>query len=129
MHSSTPKVLHRVAGVPMVSLVGMAARGLTTDTPVIVVSPGNREAVMRELGDGFEYVDQPTPLGTGHALIVGLQSAPPEALNVLLFASFLSPLSSRSDQGSGPDPLPRDAPPGCTRSRAHCVTGRLGTGR
>ncbi len=84
MHSSTPKVLHRVAGVPMVSLVGMAARGLTTDTPVIVVSPGNREAVMRELGDGFEYVDQPTPLGTGHALIVGLQSAPPEALNVLL---------------------------------------------
>ena len=84
MHSAKPKVLHRVAGVPMVAHAAAAAREFTHSSAVIVVSPDNREAISREMGDDFEYVDQPKSLGTGHALAVALDCVPSEALNILL---------------------------------------------
>jgi bifunctional UDP-N-acetylglucosamine pyrophosphorylase / glucosamine-1-phosphate N-acetyltransferase len=84
MHSSRPKVLHRVAGVPMIGHAAAAARDVASDPPVIVVSPSNRDAIAEEMGDAFAYVEQPEPLGTGHALAVALEGVPFESLNILL---------------------------------------------
>jgi bifunctional UDP-N-acetylglucosamine pyrophosphorylase / glucosamine-1-phosphate N-acetyltransferase len=84
MHSATPKVLHRVAGVPMIRHAVDAARDPASPDAVIVVSPANRDAIAVELGDTFEYVEQPEPLGTGHALSVALDRVPLPSLNILL---------------------------------------------
>jgi bifunctional UDP-N-acetylglucosamine pyrophosphorylase/glucosamine-1-phosphate N-acetyltransferase len=86
MHSAMPKVLHRVAGVPMIGHAATAARALapSPSAVLVVVSPDNREAITSALGDEFEYVEQPKPSGTGHALSVALGQVPNDASNVLL---------------------------------------------
>ena len=67
MHSSQPKVLHTLAGRPMVRHVIDALRGAGFERPVVVVGQGGAE-VRRALGDGFLYAEQRRRLGTGHAL-------------------------------------------------------------
>jgi len=67
MRSSRPKVLHTLAGRPMVRYVIDALREAGFERPVIVVGQGGAE-VRETLGDGFLYVDQRRRLGTGHAL-------------------------------------------------------------
>ena len=67
MRSSRPKVLHTLAGRPMVRYVIDALREAGFERPVIVVGQGGAE-VREALGDGFLYVDQRRRLGTGHAL-------------------------------------------------------------
>ncbi|HEV3216264.1 MAG TPA: bifunctional UDP-N-acetylglucosamine diphosphorylase/glucosamine-1-phosphate N-acetyltransferase GlmU [Vicinamibacterales bacterium] len=74
MKSSSPKVLHRVAGTPMMASVLEAARGLSPKTTTIVAGH-MKEALERALaGHGdLRFVTQEPQLGTGHAL---LQAAP-----------------------------------------------------
>jgi bifunctional UDP-N-acetylglucosamine pyrophosphorylase/glucosamine-1-phosphate N-acetyltransferase len=67
MRSSRPKVLHTLAGRPMVRHVAEALRTAGFKRPVVVVGQGGA-AVREALGDGFRYVDQRRRLGTGHAL-------------------------------------------------------------
>ena len=67
MKSQVPKVLHRVCGRAMVSLVVDATTGADYDTTV-VVAPDSQE-VRDTLGDGVSFVVQADPLGTGHALL------------------------------------------------------------
>jgi bifunctional UDP-N-acetylglucosamine pyrophosphorylase/glucosamine-1-phosphate N-acetyltransferase len=67
MRSSLPKVLHSLAGRPMVRYVVDAAREAGFRRCIVVVGPAS-EAVRAALGDGVTYVVQPEPLGTGHAL-------------------------------------------------------------
>ncbi len=67
MKSRAPKVLHHVAGVPMVSHVVRAAREAGCDRVVAVVGHGAAE-VIEALGDDAEPVHQREQLGTGHAL-------------------------------------------------------------
>ncbi|MDZ4278975.1 MAG: NTP transferase domain-containing protein, partial [Dehalococcoidia bacterium] len=67
MRSTLPKVLHPLAGRPVVRYVVDAAREAGFSRCVVVVGPdgdGMREA----LGSGVAYAVQPEPLGTGHAL-------------------------------------------------------------
>jgi bifunctional UDP-N-acetylglucosamine pyrophosphorylase/glucosamine-1-phosphate N-acetyltransferase len=67
MRSSRPKVLHTLAGRPMVRHVIDALRGAGFDRPIVVVGQGSAQ-VREALGDGFLYAEQRRRLGTGHAL-------------------------------------------------------------
>lgn len=71
MNSDLPKVLHRVAGRPMVLWVLEAARAAGADRHAVVV--GYRAADVRAALEGeadVEFVEQTEQLGTGHAVMV-----------------------------------------------------------
>ena len=74
MRSSLPKVLHPLAGRPMVRYVVDAAREAGFHRLVVVVAP-DADAVRAALGDDIDYVVQAEPLGTGHALAQAEQAA------------------------------------------------------
>lgn len=68
MKSKTPKVLHPLAGQPMVQYIVDTASQQTSEKPVLVVNHG-AEQVRQALGDRVTYVEQKEQLGTGHALL------------------------------------------------------------
>jgi bifunctional UDP-N-acetylglucosamine pyrophosphorylase / glucosamine-1-phosphate N-acetyltransferase len=68
MKSSLPKVLHTVAGKPMIWHALEAIRMSTTDKPVVVVGHG-AEAVIQYLDGSAQTVLQEPQLGTGHAVM------------------------------------------------------------
>ena len=68
MKSKLPKVLHPVAGRPMVLFVLEAVSGLTEARPVLVVGHG-ADQIRALLGDRVEYAVQQPQLGTGHAVL------------------------------------------------------------
>ncbi|GAA4850895.1 bifunctional UDP-N-acetylglucosamine diphosphorylase/glucosamine-1-phosphate N-acetyltransferase GlmU [Saccharopolyspora rosea] len=78
MRSATPKVLHRIAGRPLVEHAVRAAAGVSPDDLVVVIGHG-RDAVAEHLGDLGEALGrevrtavQEQQLGTGHAVACGL---------------------------------------------------------
>ena len=69
MHSDTPKVLHRLAGRPLLSHVIDTAKSLSPEVVCIVYGSGG-EAVRETLaGNGAVWVKQQPQLGTGHAVM------------------------------------------------------------
>lgn len=69
MRSSLPKVLHQVAGRPMLEHVLRAARA-TAPRRIVVVVGHEAERVRERFGgeDDLHFVEQAEQLGTGHAL-------------------------------------------------------------
>ncbi|MEO5742954.1 MAG: NTP transferase domain-containing protein, partial [Vicinamibacterales bacterium] len=70
MKSARPKVLHKVAGKPMIDYVMTAAESLAPRTTTFVV--GHMKELLRqelERYPGLSYVTQEPQLGTGHALL------------------------------------------------------------
>ena len=70
MKSVRPKVLHNVAGRPMVDYAMAAAQSLTPRTTTVVV--GHMKELLRqglERYPGLSFVTQEPQLGTGHALL------------------------------------------------------------
>jgi bifunctional UDP-N-acetylglucosamine pyrophosphorylase/glucosamine-1-phosphate N-acetyltransferase len=68
MKSRVPKVLHRICGKAMVGHVVDAAEAGGFAKTLVVLPPGLPEAET-VLGNGVSYVEQPEPLGSGHALL------------------------------------------------------------
>jgi bifunctional UDP-N-acetylglucosamine pyrophosphorylase / glucosamine-1-phosphate N-acetyltransferase len=68
MRSSLPKVLHPVAGKPMIWHALRAIQQSTTETPVVVVGHGAEE-VTAWVGESAQTVIQEPQLGTGHAVM------------------------------------------------------------
>jgi bifunctional UDP-N-acetylglucosamine pyrophosphorylase/glucosamine-1-phosphate N-acetyltransferase len=68
MKSKLPKVLHPVAGKPMIWHALKAISQSTTEKPVVVVGHGADE-VTKYLGDSAQVVLQEPQLGTGHAVM------------------------------------------------------------
>jgi len=68
MRSDLPKVLHPLAGRPMVLYAIDAVRSLTDLPPVLVVGHG-AEAVRQTVGESVVYVEQREQKGTGHAVL------------------------------------------------------------
>ena len=68
--SARPKVLHRVAGLPMIAHVLEGARALKPHSVIVVVGH-QADAVKSALSQltGLTYVVQEPQLGTGHALL------------------------------------------------------------
>lgn len=68
MKSSLPKVLHSIAGKPMIAHALGAIQKSTTEKPIVVVGHGADE-VIKYLGDSAQTVLQEPQLGTGHAVM------------------------------------------------------------
>lgn len=83
MNSSLPKVLHPVAGKPMI--VRLIEQALVLDPQNILVIVGRfRSEIQTEIEKWIDspsliYIDQPDPMGTGHAILCALP-----ALSVLV---------------------------------------------
>lgn len=71
MKSKIPKVLHKVAGVPMVCHVVNALREAGIDDIILVLGHGG-QMVEDQVGPGLQFVYQHEQLGTGHALLQAL---------------------------------------------------------
>lgn len=72
MRSKLPKVLHPLAGRPLIWYSVENAKRITREKPIVVVGH-NSEKVKEYLGDQVCFVEQNPQLGTGHAV---LQAAP-----------------------------------------------------
>lgn len=68
MKSSLPKVLHPIAGRPLIWHAMQAISQSTTEKPIVVVGHGAEE-VTKYLGDSAQTVLQEPQLGTGHAVM------------------------------------------------------------
>lgn len=91
MKSELPKVLHTVAGRPMISWVLSAMRAMEPDQIVVVVG-ANGEQVRPLLGDDVDVVVQEEQLGTGHATGVALGAIPLDESDSILVAPGDVPL-------------------------------------
>ncbi len=67
MKSATPKVLHKIAGKPILGHVIAAARGAGATTIVVVTSPDGQAVRDYATSEGAQSVVQNQQLGTGHA--------------------------------------------------------------
>jgi bifunctional UDP-N-acetylglucosamine pyrophosphorylase/glucosamine-1-phosphate N-acetyltransferase len=92
MKSRLPKVLHTIAGRPMVLYVLDAVTGLIDSKPVLVVGHG-AQAVQRALGDAVTYVVQEQQRGTGHAVLQARQASQGHADTVLVLYADMPLLS------------------------------------
>ncbi len=108
MKSAKPKVLHPIAGRPMIGHVLAALAPIGCDPVIIVTAPG-MEAVERYVAPHPTAI-QATPLGTGHA-VAAARSALGEidGLVLVLFGDtpFVSPATlarmiARADEGDRP---------------------------
>lgn len=68
MNSKLPKVLHPIAGKPMVRYAVETARGVSESKPIVVTGFG-AEQVEATVGDQADFVQQTEQLGTGHAVL------------------------------------------------------------
>ena len=69
MHSALPKVLHRLAGKPLVRHVIDTARALNPATIVVVYGHGGEAVREAMAGPGIAFAKQEPQLGTGHAVM------------------------------------------------------------
>jgi bifunctional UDP-N-acetylglucosamine pyrophosphorylase/glucosamine-1-phosphate N-acetyltransferase len=92
MRSATPKVLHRLAGRPLVRWVLAALEDVAADHVVVVIGHG-AEDVRAVLPEGVAVAVQERQLGTGDAVGVGLEALDP-ACDTVLVLSGDTPLLS-----------------------------------
>ncbi|HLJ67763.1 MAG TPA: bifunctional UDP-N-acetylglucosamine diphosphorylase/glucosamine-1-phosphate N-acetyltransferase GlmU [Chloroflexota bacterium] len=83
MRSTLPKVLHPVAGKPMLVRVLEALDGAGLPDPAVVVGYGS-DLIRAAAGDRCRYVEQPEQLGTGDAARIGLAALDQSIRRVLL---------------------------------------------
>ncbi len=83
MKSRRAKVLHEVAGRPMLAWVLAAVAGADVSHTVVVVGHG-AEGVSAILPDGVDTAVQEEQLGTGHATQIGLSALDPGVTTVLV---------------------------------------------
>jgi len=84
MHSNLPKVLHKLAGRPLLSHVLDAARALSPAK--IIVVTGHEAALVREAAAAPDivFVNQSPQLGTGHAVQQAVPELAPGGKTVVL---------------------------------------------
>jgi len=84
MRSALPKVLHRIAGRPLLAHVIDAARALKPERIHIVYGHGGAEVRAAFADADLEWVEQARRLGTGHALMQALPKIPRSASVLVL---------------------------------------------
>jgi len=82
MKSRTPKLLHPLAGRPMVAYVVDAGRQATGRRPIVVTSPAT--AAVRDAVDDVDFVLQAEPRGTGDAVAAAVAALPADADEILV---------------------------------------------
>ena len=84
MRSALPKVLHRIAGRPLLAHVLDAAMSLKPERVYVVQGYGGAEVKAAFAGAPVEWVEQAKQLGTGHALMQALPRIPRTATVLVL---------------------------------------------
>jgi bifunctional UDP-N-acetylglucosamine pyrophosphorylase / glucosamine-1-phosphate N-acetyltransferase len=99
LKSASPKVLHRVGGVPMIDYVVRTARTVGPGSITVVVGH-QAEQVKSALGkqSGLTFVVQEPQLGTGHALLTAEPALQRAAGTLLLLSGDVPLLSSQTLQ-------------------------------
>ena len=95
MRSSTPKVLHRLAGRPLIEYSVRLATALSSKPPVVVVGR-DADKVQAALGDRARYVQQAQRLGTGHAVMQARPLLASESETTLVFYADMPLLTETS---------------------------------
>ncbi len=85
MHSNLPKVMHRVAGKPMVEHVLDAAAEVATCKPVVVYGHGGQQLRDGLAHRNLDWAEQAEQLGTGHAVAQTLSLLPDQGLVLILY--------------------------------------------
>ena len=84
MRSNSPKVVHPVLGVPMVTRVLWQALAAGLQNPTVVVGHGREEVIPLVEAEGGDWAVQEEQLGTAHAVSCGLNGAVNGSFTVLL---------------------------------------------
>ncbi|MBI3044136.1 MAG: bifunctional UDP-N-acetylglucosamine diphosphorylase/glucosamine-1-phosphate N-acetyltransferase GlmU [Betaproteobacteria bacterium] len=85
MRSRLPKVLHSLAGRPLITHVIEAARALKPARICVVYGHGGEQVPQALPSDGVTFVKQQPQLGTGHALAQALPHLGSGALTLVLY--------------------------------------------
>jgi bifunctional UDP-N-acetylglucosamine pyrophosphorylase/glucosamine-1-phosphate N-acetyltransferase len=85
MHSDRPKVLHPLAGRPLLSHVLDTARSLAPSRVCVVYGHGGEQVREAIADDSIAWVRQEPQLGTGHALRQTLPALGPDAQTLVLY--------------------------------------------
>lgn len=84
MKSALPKVLHPVAGRPMVAWAVKSARELGARNVVVVTGHGAEKVEAALEGSGVTFARQDQQLGTGHAFLCGVDALGAQDADVLV---------------------------------------------
>lgn len=109
MKSRLPKVLHPLAGRPLVLYSVQEATSVSQRPPVLVIGHGG-DAVHQVVGDAAHYVVQSEQLGTGHAVLQARSLLEGNSRHVMVFyadmpllrGSTLSRLYETQQSHNGP---------------------------
>lgn len=95
MRNGRPKVLHPLAGWPLIRHVLATARSLEPDRLIVVLAPAMDEVVaeVRRSAPEAQIVVQDPPLGTGHAVAVACPKLLPQGAVLVLYGD--TPLLTR----------------------------------
>src|SRR4030065_1339615 len=85
MQSSLPKVLHTLAGHPLLLHVINSARLLSPNKICIVIGHGSEMVQQSIIGDDLTWVIQEQQLGTGHALMQAQSHLDKDGLTLVLY--------------------------------------------
>ncbi len=94
MKSTAPKVMHAIAGRPMLAHLLDTAALLTPDRIHVVVGHGAEQVEAGFADQGLNFVHQPKQLGTGHAVMQALSHVNPDARLLILLGD--APLMTRA---------------------------------
>src|SRR5262245_35464368 len=97
LKSSRPKVLHRLAGRPMLSHVLDTAHNLSPRSTTVVVGH-QADAVRSAVSDypGLTFVVQEPQLGTGHALLMAAPALERSSGTVVLLSGDVPLLTAKT---------------------------------
>ena len=85
MYSSMPKVLHPIAGEPMLAHVIRTARALDPARLIVVYGHGGEQVRETIRDEDIVWVEQREQLGTGHALKTALAELPQDGTTLVLY--------------------------------------------
>jgi len=97
LRSKVPKVLHPLAGRPLIEYSVRLAEAVSPKPPLIVVGR-NADALMAQVGDRACYVHQEQRLGTGHAVMQARPSLQGRSQSVLVFYGDMPLVTQESMQ-------------------------------
>ena len=84
MHSQTPKVLHALAGKPLLQHVIACAKQLNPQKIIIVYGFGGERVPQAFSNENITWVKQEDQLGTGHAVLQTVPHLDPEGVTLIL---------------------------------------------
>ena len=83
MHSALPKVLHLLAGRPLITHVLTSARALSPRAIVVVIGHGAETVQAAIAAPDLRFATQDPPKGTGDATRVALDALPPDGVTLV----------------------------------------------